>query len=45
LTYELKNVEGSSSGLILMYYPNSYLEGLRKPRKIAIRIAGVQAEL
>jgi hypothetical protein len=38
-------VEGSGSGLILMDYPDSYLEGLRKPRKISIRITGVQAEL
>jgi hypothetical protein len=36
---------GSSHGLILRYYPNTLLEGLRKTTKISVRIAVLQAKI
>jgi hypothetical protein len=40
-----KDGEGSSSGLVLMYSPGIYPEGLRKPRKTSVRIAGLLGEI
>jgi hypothetical protein len=41
---KLERIRKSGSGLILRQYPGIWLEGLRKRRKISVRIAGLCAE-
>jgi hypothetical protein len=40
-----EDVQGSGRGLILMYYPRIYLDGLKKTRKISVRIAGLWTDI
>jgi hypothetical protein len=43
---ELKrDLEGSGRSLILRYYPNIYLEKLRKNKNSSVRIADLRAEI
>jgi hypothetical protein len=40
-----QDVEKSERGLILMYYPSIWLQGLRKTMLISVTIAGLRVEI